>query len=69
MATTTASGSRTRTVDRVKSTQKLPIVADWRLTKPRISATATAIPTAADTKFWTARPAICVRWLMVDSAP
>jgi hypothetical protein len=30
---------------------------------------ATAIPTAADTKFCTASPAIWVRWLIVDSPP
>ena len=35
--------------------------------KPRTSAIATAMPTAADTKFCTARPAICTRWPMVDS--
>ena len=34
---------------------------------PRTSATATAMPTAAETKFCTARPAICTRWPMVDS--
>ena len=52
---------------RVRSTQKLPIVADLRRTRPRISATATRSPTAADTKFCTASPAIWVRWLIVDS--
>ena len=35
--------------------------------KPRISATATAMPTAAETKFCTASPAICTRWPIVDS--
>ncbi len=43
---------------RVRSTQKLPIVALRLLTNPRMSATATAMPTAADAKFCTARPAI-----------
>jgi hypothetical protein len=32
-----------------------------------MKATATAMPTAADTKFWTASPAICVRNDIVDS--
>ena len=34
---------------------------------PRTSAIATAMPTAAETKFCTARPAICTRWPWVDS--
>ena len=34
---------------------------------PRISATATARPTAADTKFCTASPAICAKYPIVDS--
>ena len=34
-----------------------------------MSATATAIPTAAETKFCTASPDICVRLLIVDSPP
>ena len=34
---------------------------------PRISATATAMPTAAETKFCVARPTICVRYDMVCS--
>ncbi len=37
--------------------------------KPRISATSTAMPVAADTKFWTVSPSICVRWLIVVSPP
>ena len=69
IAITIASGSSTRIVPRVRSTQKLPIVAERRRTKPRISATATARPTAAETKFCTARPAIWVRWLIVSSPP
>ena len=28
-----------------------------------------AIPTAAETKFCTVNPVICVRWLSVDSPP
>ena len=62
-----ASGTRTRTVVRTRSAQKLPSRSVRDLVKPRISATATEMPTAAETKFWTARPAICVRWPMVAS--
>ena len=40
------------------SCQKLPSEVPERLTMPRISATRTAMPTAAETKFCTARPAI-----------
>lgn len=36
-------------------------------TKPRTSATATAMPTAADTKFCTASPAVWVTWLIAAS--
>ena len=59
--TTTARGSRMRTVARTRSTQKLPIVAARRRASPRMRATATVRPTAADTKFCTASPAICVK--------
>ena len=38
-----------------------------RRTMPRISAIAMAMPTAADTKFWTARPSAWVRWAIVVS--
>ncbi len=55
--------------ERVRSTQKFPIVSDPRRTRPRTSAIATEMPTAAETKFWTVSPAIWVRWLMVDSPP
>jgi hypothetical protein len=64
---TTQMGSSTRTVIRVRSTQKLPSVLFRRDAKPRINATATAMPTPAETKFCTARPAICTRWPIVDS--
>jgi hypothetical protein len=67
-APTKESGRRTRMVARVRSTQKLPMVADRRRMRPRTRATATAIPTAAETKFCTARPTIWVRWLTVFSA-
>ena len=63
------SGSSTRTTLRVRSTQKFPIVAERRRTRPRISATATASPTAAETKFCTVSPAIWVRLVIVDSPP
>jgi hypothetical protein len=66
-ASTVAIGNRMRSVERVMSTQKLPIVAEPLRTRPRINATATAIPTAADTKFCTVSPAICTRCDMVDS--
>ena len=52
----TAIGSRMYSVLRVTSTQKLPIVGADRRTRPRTSAMATAMPTAAETKFWTVRP-------------
>jgi APA family basic amino acid/polyamine antiporter len=32
-------------------------------------AEATAMPTAAETKFWTASPAICVKYVIVVSPP
>jgi hypothetical protein len=60
-------GSSTRMTVRVRSTQKFPIVALRLRTSPRMRATATAIPTAADTKFWTASPAIWVKNDIVDS--
>ena len=58
---TTASGTSTRVRVRVMSTQKLPMVDEARRARPRMRATATAIPTAAETKFCTASPAICTR--------
>ena len=56
-------------VVRVKSTQKLPMVWLFRRANPRMSATSTAMPVAADRKFCTARPSICVRYAMVVSPP
>ena len=56
-----------RTTQRTRSTQKLPIRSVFDRVNPRISATATAMPTAAETKFWTASPAICTRCPMVAS--
>ena len=54
-------------VVRVRSTQKFPMVWVRRRTRPRISATATAAPAAADTKLCSASPAIWVRCDIVDS--
>ena len=59
IANTIEIGSRTRMLMRVTSTQKLPSRSVRLRTNPRTSATATAMPTAAETKFCTARPAIC----------
>ncbi len=67
MASTKLSGNRIRVTARVMSTQKLPIVADRRRARPRIIATATASPTAADMKFWKTIPTVCVKMLTVDS--
>jgi hypothetical protein len=39
----------------------LPIVPEPERAKPRMTATATAMPTAAETKFWNVRPTICVK--------
>ena len=55
------SAAARRSVQRVRSTQKLPIVACWTRAKPRISATARAMPVAAETKFCTVSPAIWVK--------
>ncbi len=54
-------GSSTQSRQRVRSTQKLPIVFDSLRATPRIIAIASAIPTAAEAKLWYASPAICVR--------
>ena len=59
IAATIDSGSRMRVSPRTRSTQKLPIVDEPRRAKPRTRAIATAMPTAAETKFCTARPASC----------
>ena len=60
-AATTQTGTRIQSSDRVVSTQKLPIVSRSRRAMPRMKAMARAMPTAAETKLWYARPAICVR--------
>ena len=60
-------GSNTRTTARVRSTQKLPITLLRTRQNPRTTATATAIPTAAETKFCTVSPIIWVRLVRVCS--
>ena len=67
MATMNDSGSSTRSVERTRSTQKLPSVRRPRRTMPRMIAIAIAMPAAADTKFCTASAVIWVRWLIVSS--
>ncbi len=66
-AATNAIGSSTYRFARTKSTQKFPIVLLPRRENPRISATATAMPTAALRKFCTARSPICDRYDIVVS--
>ena len=62
-AATNASGSSTRTVTRTRSAQKLPTRESVPCrANPRASAATTEMPTAADTKFCTASPAIWNRW-------
>ena len=60
-AATIESGSSTYKVHRVRSTQKLPTVLPEARAKARISAMASAMPVAADTKFWVVSAAIWVR--------
>ncbi len=48
-------------VQRVTSTQKLPIVRAVCRTMPRMRTITTTIPDAAERKFCTASPAICTR--------
>ena len=60
-ASTTDRGKRIHRTDLVRSTQKLPSVAPLGATKPRITATATAMPVPALTKFCTVSPAIWPR--------
>ncbi len=51
----------------MQSYQKLPMPFAFSRAMPRITATAIAMPVAADRKLWRARPAICVKCDMVDS--
>ncbi len=54
---------------RVMSAKKLPTVWAPERAKARTSATASAMPVAADRKFCTVSPAIWLRRLMVVSPP
>ena len=56
-------------IERVRSTQTFPMVWERVRFMPLIKASSTAIPDAAETKFWTVSPAICVRKLIVVSPP
>ncbi len=56
-ATTMAKGSSSRRFSRVRSTQKLPTRSVCLRAKPRMSTAARQMPTAAEMKFCTARPA------------
>ena len=67
MAKAKDSGRNSRVVVRVRSTQKFPMVLARRRVSPRMRATATAAPTAAETKLCMASPAIWVRCDIVDS--
>ncbi|MCY1228403.1 hypothetical protein D9M72_407180 [compost metagenome] len=60
-AAAAASGSRTRKLVRARSTQKLPSRSVRVRAMPRIRATATTMPTAADRKFCTASRDICTK--------
>ena len=53
----------------MRSTQKLPMLFADARAKPRMTATVTAMPVAAETKFCTVSPVICVRFAMVVSPP
>lgn len=67
IAATNASGSRMRVTPRTMSDQKLPSSPERERAKPRTSATATAMPTAAETKFCTASPPTWTTWPMACS--
>ena len=54
---------------RVRSTQNEPSVLVEVRPNPRISATATAMPDAAETKFWTVSPSIWLKYESVVSPP
>ena len=66
-ASTSESGTSTYSVPRTRSAQKLPMVPLAERAMPRTSATATAMPTAAETKFCVASPTIWVRYDIVCS--
>jgi hypothetical protein len=56
-------------MQRVTSTQKLPMVGELRREKPRTNAMATAIPTAGLTNCWTMSAPICEKYDIVVSPP
>ena len=58
-ARTNASGSRMYSVPRTRSAQKFPRRPPERRAMPRASATAAAMPDAADVKLWKAS---CIIW-------
>ena len=51
----------------MQSYQKLPMPFAFSRAMPRMIAMAIAIPVAAERKLWRARPAIWVKWDIVDS--
>ena len=53
----------------MRSCQKLPSEEPERAAKPRITAIATEMPTAAEMKFCTARPVIWEKYESVVSPP
>ena len=56
-------------MQRVMSTQKFPIVGEFRLLNPRTSAIDAAIPTAGETNCCTMSDAICEKYDIVVSPP
>ena len=66
-ASSSESGSRTYSVPRTRSTQKLPSRPADRRAIPRTSATASAIPTAAEAKLWKASWVIWEKYDIVAS--
>ena len=68
-APTTEIGNNTYSTVRTTSCQKLPKPLPLRPTIPRISATATQMPTAAEAKFCTVSPAIWLKYVSVVSPP
>src|SRR5512144_1398615 len=66
-AATKEIGSNTQRIDRVQSNQKLPTPFAFSRATPRMTATAMAMPVAAERKLCKARPTIWVKWDIVDS--
>ena len=69
MPATNATGKRMYRMQRVMSTQKLPIVGELRREKPRTIAMATAMPTAGLTNCWNVSAPIWEKYDMVSSPP